>query len=499
MSSRSSRRAFVLEMLALGLPVPAGADESTAASATPSGRASTLARTCVSRDAGGSAARESRPPSPLEPNRRRRQRLDHTPVPPGDPRVFGEQLGQGRSSRAPGHVHIAIFDAGNAVVGGYPELHAPSRWPPRTHPSRPPIALAAQRHADRGSFAKADLDAELVEDLSALATGRQANGVTLGRAAAAAILERRANDGAQHPEPRVGIDTSRATRLAIAQDPISENPLAMALAGRVTPFVLRSGIGFVSAPSISTVGSTRPRTRREGAGRRRDVTPTVRTADQTLAGHLRRTRHADPVRAAAALQPDRAAHRRAAQDRAASSSARLLALVTWPMADAGIAIWESKYHYVFWRPVTGIRESDGNPRTPPIPRTRRSARPRATSRDELHSAVPGVPLGPRGVRRRALQILRDFYGTDRIPFTFVSDELNGETLDNEGNARPLVPRSFSSLSEAEEENGQSRIYLGIPLGVRQGAGHRPGPARGRRRVPKAFVRQRRSRPPTVAE
>jgi hypothetical protein len=34
-------------------------------------------------------------------------------------------------------------------------------------------------------------------------------------------------------------------------------------------------------------------------------------------------------------------------------------------------------------------------------------------------------------------------------------------VDNEGNARPLMPRSFSSLSQAEEENGQSRIYLGI--------------------------------------
>ena len=27
--------------------------------------------------------------------------------------------------------------------------------------------------------------------------------------------------------------------------------------------------------------------------------------------------------------------------------------------------------------------------------------------------------------------------------------------------RPLIPRSFTSLSQAEEENGQSRIYLGI--------------------------------------
>src|SRR5574341_587471 len=45
--------------------------------------------------------------------------LDHTPVGPGEPRVFGEQLGPGRSSRAMAIVHIAIFEAVNAIVGGY--------------------------------------------------------------------------------------------------------------------------------------------------------------------------------------------------------------------------------------------------------------------------------------------------------------------------------------------------------------------------------------------
>src|SRR5438309_373128 len=59
------------------------------------------------------------------------------------------------------------------------------------------------------------------------------------------------------------------------------------------------------------------------------------------------------------------------------------------------------------------------------------------------------------------QTLRRFYGTDNIAFTFVSDEFNGVTRDSEGNIRPLIPRSFSSLSQAEQENGQSRIYLGI--------------------------------------
>jgi hypothetical protein len=58
------------------------------------------------------------------------------------------------------------------------------------------------------------------------------------------------------------------------------------------------------------------------------------------------------------------------------------------------------------------------------------------------------------------QILRRFYG-DNVAFTFVSDEFNGITRDNRGRVRPRLPRSYRSLSQAEEENGQSRIYLGI--------------------------------------
>ena len=45
--------------------------------------------------------------------------LDHTPVAPAENRVFGEQFRPGRSSRAMAIVHIAMFDALDAVVGGY--------------------------------------------------------------------------------------------------------------------------------------------------------------------------------------------------------------------------------------------------------------------------------------------------------------------------------------------------------------------------------------------
>src|SRR4030081_678191 len=45
--------------------------------------------------------------------------LDHTPVADGEPRVFGEQLGPARASRAMAIVHIAVFDAVNAISGHY--------------------------------------------------------------------------------------------------------------------------------------------------------------------------------------------------------------------------------------------------------------------------------------------------------------------------------------------------------------------------------------------
>src|SRR5262245_5234095 len=45
--------------------------------------------------------------------------LDHTPPAPDENREFAEQLGPGRSARAMAIVHIAIFEALNAIDGRY--------------------------------------------------------------------------------------------------------------------------------------------------------------------------------------------------------------------------------------------------------------------------------------------------------------------------------------------------------------------------------------------
>jgi hypothetical protein len=151
---------------------------------------------------------------------------------------------------------------------------------------------------------------------------------------------------------------------------------------------------------------------------------------------------------------------------------RLLALINVAMADTGIAVWESKYHYQVWRPVTGIREADpgsgpsglgdGNNVTIGDPTFVPFGAPASNlTGPDFTPPFPAYPSGHAGFGGAIFETLRQLYRRDDIAFTFTSDEYNGSTLDNDGQARPLHPRSFPSLSQAEEENGQSRIYLGI--------------------------------------
>src|SRR5947208_11187033 len=133
--------------------------------------------------------------------------LDHTPLAAGENRVFGEQFGPCRSSRAVAIVHIAMFDTVNSVVGEY-ESYSGVRAP-----SGPLSMQAAISEAAHDTLAalypsqEASFDARLAEDLDGIKNEKaKAKGIDLGKRAAAAILALRAHDGSQHSEPFVGID-----------------------------------------------------------------------------------------------------------------------------------------------------------------------------------------------------------------------------------------------------------------------------------------------------
>ena len=405
--------------------------------------------------------------------------LDHTPVAPGENRIFGEQLGPCRTSRALAIVHIAIFDAVNAIAGGYKSYTGLSSARDETSMD---AAIAQAAHdtlvalfpSQRASFGE-----RLDEDLSRIQDHREkTNGINLGRRAAAAILALRANDGSQHAEPRVGIEYITSDEPGRwRQDPISLIPLALgALWGGVRPFVLQSADQFRAPPppalNSEEYAAAFDEVKRLGGDG--VITPTKRKAEQTMIaiywGYDGTPGLGTPPR----LYNQIAVQIADQKGSDADEVARLLAFVNVAMADTCIAVWESKYFYDFWRPVTGIREADqgtgptgagdGNPATVGDPTCTPLGAPASNFKaptPDFTPPFPAYPSGHAGFGGALLGILRKFYRTDDIAFTFLSDEFNGVSRDNDGTVRPLVPRSFSSLSEAEEENGQSRIYLGI--------------------------------------
>jgi hypothetical protein len=406
--------------------------------------------------------------------------LDHTPVTQGPPHTFGQQLGPARSSRAMAIVHIAMFEADNAVHGHFRSYIGLKRTD-KTASVEAAIAQAAHDTlVALFSSQTAIFDAALAEDLQEIADKKgRASGIAVGQAAAAAILAIRKDDGSATAEPLIGTGPGQfATSNAPGKwrkDPIGRQPIALgAFWSEVDPFVMKTADQFRPPPppaltsaAYATAYAEVKRLGGDGA-----ITPTQRTPEQTQIGIFWAYDGTPSLCAPPRLYNQITVTIAAQQKTTGLDLARLLALVNVSLADAAISVWEAKYFYQLWRPITGIRESDpgtgptqlgdGNPSTIGDPTFMPLGAPASNlSGPNFTPPFPAYPSGHAGFGGALFEVLRKFYGTDKIHFTFVSDELNGVTLDNNGHVRPLVPRQFDTLSQAEEENGQSRIYLGI--------------------------------------
>ena len=403
--------------------------------------------------------------------------LDHTPVAPGEHRTFGEQLGPGRASRAMAIVHIAIFDTINAILGGYQSYTGINSAP---YPVSTVAAVAQAAHDTLVSLfpsQKAAFDEDLAEDLLRVNSDKQkSNGIAFGKQIAAAILASRVSDGSEKPEVHLGVDYSTSDLPGHwRQDPISLNPIALgAHWGECRPFVIKSTTQFQvpPPPALSSAAYTTAYNEAKTFGGDGITTPTQHTPEQTFIGTFWAYDGTPSLCAPPRLYNQITVHIADQTKLRPIELARLLALVNVSMADAAMSIWESKYHYDFWRPITGIRESDhgtgptgagdGNDATVGDPTFTPLGAPASNlNGPNFTPPFPAYPSGHAGFGGAIFETLRRFYGTNNIGFTFVSDEFNGVTKDHDGNVRPYMPRSFSTLSQAEEENGQSRIYLGI--------------------------------------
>lgn len=403
--------------------------------------------------------------------------IDHTPAIPGQA-LTADQLGPARSSRAFAIVHLAIFDAINAVRRRYPSYSALS---PAPSGASADAAVAQAAHdalaALYPSQVKA-LDELLRQDLARVPGSRAKwDGIETGRRAAAAILALRANDDSSRPEPIMGVDYSLGTAPGVWRpDPVSNNPMAMgAYWGEVHPFVIPSAGQFrpPPPPALASAEYAQAFNEVKRLGGDGITTPTERTHKQTLIGifwgydgaALVGTRPRQYNQVAVAIARTRTTD--------ALEMAHLLALVNVAIADSCMVAWHDKWHWNFWRPVTAVREGsrgsgptgqgDGNRATRGDPTWTPLGSP-ATNLPGVPNFTPPFPSYPSGhavLGSAMFQVLRQYYGTDHLPFTYVSDELNGINRDNQGRVRPRWVRRFDSLTEAEEDNAVSRLYLGV--------------------------------------
>jgi membrane-associated phospholipid phosphatase len=116
-----------------------------------------------------------------------------------------------------------------------------------------------------------------------------------------------------------------------------------------------------------------------------------------------------------------------------AQTARLFTVLNVSLADTVIALYDAKYTYTFWRPVTAIRSAGDSDW---LPETKNTA------------ADPSYPGAHAALSSAAATVLASFFGSDEFSFHVTSEVFAG------------VDRSFSTFSAAAQEASLSRIYAG---------------------------------------
>jgi hypothetical protein len=387
----------------------------------------------------------------------------------------GIQFGPTRTSRALAIVQGAVYDAVNSIVPQYKPYLTQVQAPPGASMDAAVAQAAHDTLVALYGYQQPYLDAQLASSLQGIPVQSAVEGVAVGATVAQNILAARASDGSQvdavgQPENYVYGQMPGQWRA----DPLHPDVLPLTPDwGGVTPFVITSATQFGAPPPppITSQAYAQAYLEVKALGATNSA---VRTAVETDVG-LFWGYDAQPGLCAPIRFYNQIAEVIAQQEgNTEVQNARFFALINFAMADAGITCWGDKYSYDLWRPVTAIRENDpgtgptglgsGNPYL--VGQGDPSWAPFGAPADNGNGTnftppFPSYTSGHASFGGALFKTMADFYGTDSIHFTTISDEFNTITVDQNGVARPLMPRTYDSFSQAAGENAQSRIYLGI--------------------------------------
>jgi hypothetical protein len=335
-------------------------------------------------------------------------------------------------------LHVAIFDALNSFDRVYTPyvdfLNVP------TGASREAAAAQAAHDTLVSMFPSRQqaFDTLLATQLSRIPAAAAESGAHVGAGAARAILERRANDGWNRPQP-----TYLLPSLPGYWQPAPPQNAAATFGHYqdVTPFVIGSARQFLVEPPPA-LSSARYATDFNAVKLIGSATSTTRTADQTLVARL--------FAAVGTTTSIPAVWNNLTRDLVRAhglndlDAARLFALTNVTFHDALFVSFSGKFLYGLWRPVNAIREAarDGNADTEADP--------------EWVSLIPTPPYptypGNYACLASALtRVYARVFGRDDLPFSVTWTEANG----------PGWTRPYSGFSQLGDEAAKSRVYGGI--------------------------------------
>jgi hypothetical protein len=352
-------------------------------------------------------------------------------------------------------VHVAIHDALNAID----RRSRPYAFDAEANAlASPDAAVAAaardvlvsvigqlQESAACVAAGIASVEADYLTALGAISDGPEKTaGIQVGQAAAAAMIALRESDGSD--APLQDFDYPQGTEPGEYRFVPGLNFTFEPGWADVTPFVLKRSSQFRAGPPYRVQSKKYAADFNEvkSLGGNDLTTPSMRTDEQTEIGLFW-------------IESSPLAWNRLARSVSASTgldlweNARLFGLLNLALADGYIGSWETKHHYNFWRPATAIHEADtdGNPDTAADPAwTPLEMTYPIPDHDSAHSVEGGA----------AAEVLKQFFGTDRISFSACSLSLPAGSRCNDG---APVFRHYTSFSQAADENGVSRILIGI--------------------------------------
>jgi membrane-associated phospholipid phosphatase len=289
---------------------------------------------------------------------------------------------------------------------------------------------------------KTGLDSMLFGELAVIPDSQgKRDGIRVGAAVADRLIKLRSLDGSAAPPPPFVPGTQPGDYRPTPPNfpaPVFTNW------GSITPFVLRSGQQFRPAPHPPVTSAAYAAALNEVKSLGQDSS-TTRTADQTAAAKFWAS--APIWNTWNEVAQNLAVRRHASLERTATVFANL----DFALADATIGLYDAKYHYQVWRPVTAIRLGDtiGNPGITGDPNWTPLA---------VTAADPSYPGAHSTISQAAATVLAAFYG-DRQPLAIT---LGGTT------------RTFGSFQAAANEAGLSRIFAGQHTRIDHEAGQRLG-------------------------